>query len=438
MQHWRSMGRRTFSAAVGIAGALVAAQLTVSAGVGAGAAALAAAPIPTAAKADLGKTTISGWNTRDKTVSGGRMIRDRIAVKTDGRRLPRQVEVLRRERGTSLWQIAGQTRTNDRGRLTVTFETPAEGVWWFRVRVPADAKGRQAKSAKRKITIEYPEPEGIALRKANRAPRPPAGTAGTTVAVTADIGDCGDDQFKTAQLINWIDGPLIIPGDLAYPSGTPQEFAECYDPFYGPFKPRTYPVPGNHEYNTAAFGYFDYFGTRVGSAETPWYSVDIGSWRFYMLNSNCEEVGCEADGEQHQWLAAQLAQPQPKCTAAVWHHPRWTSARNGPHEEMADLFQLLYDAGGDLVLSGHQHQYERFVPLSPSGAEDPAGVRQFVVGTGGQRLRNFGAEVTPGSVIRTNDSPGVLRMELGPAGYRWAFLPTEPLGTTDSGWDLCH
>ena len=157
-------------------------------------------------------------------------------------------------------------------------------------------------------------------------------------------------------------------------------------------------MPGNHEYVTAgAAGYFDYFGARAGPGGTGWYAYDLGSWRIYALNSNCAEVGCGAGSAQEQWLRADLATSPHACVLAYWHHPRFSSGdEHGNDPSVGALWDALYAAGAEIVINGHDHDYERFAPQTPSGAADPAtGIREFVVGTGGASLRSF-------STIRAN------------------------------------
>ncbi len=257
------------------------------------------------------------------------------------------------------------------------------------------------------------------------------------VYVTGDIGQCGGAADETAALIDAAAGPLVATGDLAYPSGTSTDFANCYDPYYGHLKSVTFPVPGNHEYYSGGSAYFDYFGSRVGTVGQPWYVVDIAGWRFYMLNSNCDEVGgCGVSSAQYTWLEEQLRHIQPACTAAVWHHPRWSSGVHGPDPSTAPLYALLADRGTDLLLTGHEHNYERFTRLDASGTADPAGIIEFVVGTGGQALREIPG-LAAGSQARLADSHGVLRLTLRTSEFDWRFLPTDPQGGTDAGSERC-
>jgi hypothetical protein len=259
-----------------------------------------------------------------------------------------------------------------------------------------------------------------------------------------DIGSCENTGVaKTASLVALagIDVTVATFGDHAYPTGTDANFAECYDPFWGQFKERTKPSPGNHEYETAgASGYFNYFGAAAGDPAKGYYSYDLGSWHVISLNSNCSSVagGCAVGSPQEQWLKADLAANLNECTLAYWHHPRFSSGVHGDDASVAPFWDALYQAGADVVLNGHDHDYERFAPQNPSGQADPAqGIREFVVGTGGAELRKFGS-IKPNSEVRVEQRNGVLKMTLHPDGYDWQFL-TAPVGAVDdTGSAKCH
>ena len=255
-----------------------------------------------------------------------------------------------------------------------------------------------------------------------------------------DIASCEvDTDERTGEILGGLEGTVLTLGDHAYPDGTAAEFAECYEPSWGRFLDRTRPVLGNHDYHTdLAAPYFAYFGAAAGTSGEGWYSFDLGEWHVVALNSNCELVGCSADSPQGRWLAADLAESGARCTLAFWHHPRFSSGPDGDIPKMAELWRILYEAGADVVLSGHAHQYERLAPMDPSGVVDPErGVRQFVVGTGGRSLYAFGP-VNPASEVRSNASFGVLKLTLRPDGYDWEFLPVDAGGFTDSGSAGCH
>lgn len=264
----------------------------------------------------------------------------------------------------------------------------------------------------------------------------PAGA--TRVTAAGDIGECGGAAPEVGELLEGIPGPFLALGDIAYPNGAPGDYRECYDPYFGPAKDRTVPVPGNHDYMTdGAKPYFDYFGSTVGTPQDPWYSRDIGAWHVVLLNSNCADVGgCDEQSRQYQWLKRDLAAHSTSCLAAVWHHPRYSSSEYGDNTEVAPLFQALVDAGGDLVLNGHAHFYERYPRMNNEGAADDRGMREFIVGTGGANLYQFEA-VNPASQVRWNQGHGLLELDLKAEGYDWRYVPTDTSVKVDSGSDTC-
>ena len=259
-----------------------------------------------------------------------------------------------------------------------------------------------------------------------------------------DIGSCannGVEQTASLVALAGVDATVATFGDSAYPKGTEADFARCYDPDWGKFKDRTKPSPGNHEYETpGASGYFNYFGAAAGDPDKGYYSYDLGSWHVISLNSNCSFVagGCGVGSLQEQWLKADLAAHSNTCTLAYWHHPRFSSGVHGDDASVAPFWDALYLAGADVVLNGHDHDYERFAPQNPSGQADPAlGISEFVVGTGGAELRNFSG-IKPNSVAQVEQKNGVIKMTLRPDGYDWQFL-TAPVGAVeDAGSASCH
>jgi acid phosphatase type 7 len=275
-----------------------------------------------------------------------------------------------------------------------------------------------------------------------RPPRPPSGEV---IVAAGDIADCrreGDEA--TARLVGRINGTVLTLGDAAYPEGTAEDFEECYEPTWGRFKGHTKPVPGNHEYDTrGAEGYFDYFGKAAGDPDEGYYSYNLGKWHIVALNSNCEEVpgGCEASSPQGRWLEADLAANEDKsCTLAYMHHPRFSSGeKHGNTHYVKPLWEALYEAGADVVLSGHEHNYERFAPQNSGGREDPeGGIRQFVVGTGGGKGTYPILDPIANSEVHNDDTYGVLKLSLHPKRYKWEFVPVEGESFTDSGAAQCH
>lgn len=262
------------------------------------------------------------------------------------------------------------------------------------------------------------------------------------VLAAGDIAMCTNPGSKaTAALLEKYEGTILAVGDEAYNHGTAEDFAKCYDPTWGRFKARTKPVPGNHEYEQAgAAPYFAYFGDAAGPTGKGWYSFDIGKWHLVALNSNCQaRVDCSANSEQMRWLKQDLADHPAPCTLAFWHHPRFSSGLHGSDLNQTPLWQALYDAGADMVVSGHDHSYERFALQDPTGRADPArGIRQFVVGTGGADSYKF-QKPQANSEARQDGIFGVLKLTLHPDGYDWEYLAAEGGPSfADAGGGKCH
>jgi len=257
-----------------------------------------------------------------------------------------------------------------------------------------------------------------------------------------DISSCNNnDDEATTQLLDGISGTVFTLGDNVYPSGAPTSYTNCYDPTCGRHKARTYPVPGNHDYVTpGAPGYFNYFGAAAGDPSKGYYSYDLGAWHIVVLNSNCSAVGgCGAGSPQEQWLRADLAAHPALCTLAEWHHPRFDSGIYGNNSAMQPFWQALYDYQADVVLNGHDHNYQRFAPQAPTGAADPTqGIREFVVGTGGSSHYSFPGTPTPNTEVRNDATFGVLKLTLNATGYDWQFVPVAGSSFTDSGSAACR
>ena len=262
------------------------------------------------------------------------------------------------------------------------------------------------------------------------------GSSGSSLAepevllAVGDIGSCesqADDAV--ADLASRLTGTIALLGDTVYERGTSQEFAQCFDPAWGPMQSRIRPAVGNHEYLTGgAAGYFDYFGSAAGAAREGWYSYQLGGWHMVVLNSNCSLVGCGAGSPQRQWLRTDLAEHPTDCVLAYWHHPRWSSGRHGSTPAVDGFWQDLRQAGADIVLSGHDHTYERV---------EVDGVREFVVGTGGRSLYQFQKPALPQTEARSDDAYGLLWLSLGEGSYSWEFLGLGSSGFTDSGTGTC-
>lgn len=234
---------------------------------------------------------------------------------------------------------------------------------------------------------------------------------------------------------------VLLLGDNQYVDGALWKYRFSFHPTWGRLGPLLRPAPGNHEYLTpGAAGYFDYFGPLAGERSTGYYSFDLGTWHVVVLNSNCGDIGgCGPGSLQLRWLEKDLADHPRACTLAYWHHPRFSSGQHGDNAAYDAFWRTLHRAGAELVLVGHEHDYERFAPQDPSGKADPEhGLRQFVVGTGGQVLRPFRATIRPNSEARNAKDWGVLKLVLRPDGYDWEFLPIAGGVFKDSGHGGCH
>jgi hypothetical protein len=257
-----------------------------------------------------------------------------------------------------------------------------------------------------------------------------------------DIANCqlagGTGAVATGRLLDRIPGTVFTVGDHAYPSGTAEEFRDCYEPGWGRHKMRTRPAPGNHDYLTAGGkAYFDYFGENAGPERRGYYSYTLGSWHIVSLNSS---ISAGRHSKQIEWLRHDLEEHRATCTLAYWHIPVFSSGPHGTQRQvtswMLDAWRVLYEFGADVVINGHDHDYERFAPQNPDGKADPRGIREFVVGTGGGGLYNF-RTIRPNSEARSSRSYGVLKLVLRSTDYSWEFVVGVGEPFQDSGTAAC-
>ena len=256
-----------------------------------------------------------------------------------------------------------------------------------------------------------------------------------------DIADCTrPGASKTADLLGRESGWFFTVGDNAYENGSSADYANCYAPTWGRYRDRTIlPAPGNHDWQTKdAAGYRAYFGDRAAPAGVTWYSIDVGTWHVVVLDSDCEAVGgCDDASPQGRWLAADLRSHLAHCTLAIWHHPLFSSGQHGNTKSVKPFWEQLYAARAELVINGHDHDYERFAPQDPDGKEQrPGGIREIVVGTGGSELRGF-SRSQANTEFRMSGQWGVLRLTLHPLNYDWEFVPTDG-NIADSGSTPCR
>jgi fibronectin type 3 domain-containing protein len=319
------------------------------------------------------------------------------------------------------------TATRAAGSWAVDGSPPLDPGTYTARAEQSDVAGNVGQSSPRTFTVTSPTPP------------PPSDPV---VLAAGDIADClssGDEATASILAANSSAGVLTL-GDNVYDDGTPSEFANCYDPTWGTAKARTLPSVGNHEYlTTGASGYYGYFGAAAGDPTKGYYSYDLGAWHLVVINSNCAFIGgCGVGSPEEQWLRSDLAAHPATCTLAYWHHPRFSGGTNGNDSETQAIWQALYDNGADLILNGHDHDYERFAPQTPTGALDLSrGISEFVVGTGGKSLTAI-VQVLPNSEVRNNDAFGVLKLVLHQSSYDWEFVPQAGKSFKDYGSRFCH
>ena len=260
-----------------------------------------------------------------------------------------------------------------------------------------------------------------------------------------DGGDPNQCQARaTADLLAKADA--VIPlGDLQYPDGTLESYDQGYDPTWGKFADESYPAPGNHDYHVAgAEGYFDYWISKdrpTGPRGGGYYSWDLGSWHLISLNSNCDDVACEEGSPQNDFLERDLANTNQRCVLAYWHHPLFNSGET--HGDSmpsgAEAFwEDLLSAGADIVLNGHEHNYQRYGRQDEAGRAMSSGIREFVVGTGGKSLYGLLDEKDPNFETGNATDFGVLMLHLGDDSYSWEFVAVSGAVLDSGGPVPCH
>jgi hypothetical protein len=252
-----------------------------------------------------------------------------------------------------------------------------------------------------------------------------------------DISSCDVSADElVGELAARLPGTIALLGDIAYDRGSLDDFLNCFDPTWGPLRGRLRPAPGNHEYETKdADGYFGYFGAAAANAAEGWYAYDLGPWHVIALNSNCAAIGgCGRGSPELTWLQQDLADSGASrasaCTLAYWHHPRWSSGRHGSNDMTDALWDALASAGADVVLFGHDHDYERLQPID--------GIQSFVVGTGGRSLYAWPGAPIPETAVRANDTYGLLELTLADGMFSWHFVAASGGSFTDGGEDVCR
>lgn len=238
---------------------------------------------------------------------------------------------------------------------------------------------------------------------------------------------------------------ILIPGDSQYEKGTSFEYQKYFESFLGKYKEKIYPAPGNHDYYIPkASGYYDYFNGvgkydgRVGSRDQGFYSFNLENWHIISINSNCADIGgCQKGSVQEKWLLSDLQKNKLPCILAFWHEPRFSSGPHGSNLIFKDIWTDLYNSKADIIINGHDHDYERFKMQDPEGKEDEKGIREFVVGTGGSLLYRL-MNIEKNSEVSDSSSHGVLELKLYSDKYDWNFWAVEGDNFKDTGSNLCN
>jgi len=271
-----------------------------------------------------------------------------------------------------------------------------------------------------------------------------------------DIAVCGTsgdeatgrivDSVLAADSVAKVRSEVFTLGDNAYPSGSggvDNDFPRCFSPSWGRRRIMNviHPAPGNHDYDSGnGAPYFTYFGNRAGPPGKGYYSYDVGDWHVISLNSELYfEAGDSTQAKaQEDWLRRDLTDHHVLCTFAYFHRPLFSSGTYGATHEVQSLWSILYDAGVDLVLNGHEHDYERFLPQTPAGVVDSAkGIEQIIAGTGGGELRKMHSPFARNSDFQIHGHFGVLKLMLGSGEYSHAFIDANGR-VWDPGARRCH
>jgi hypothetical protein len=377
-----------------------------------------------------------------------------------------------------------RTRAGRRGGFRVVFRVPAKPPGRYRLRARSGVTRVSIRFRIRALPPEpaplppvppVTEPEAAAPTPpaAPPPPEPPSLPEPPTLVAAGDIA-CSPTQVVSAttchqgqtadRMVELDPDAVAVLGDNQYQNGEFENFISMYDPTWGRLKDITFPAIGNHEYEgdpqrDSAPGYFAYFGESAGDPAKGYYRSTLGGWTVFVLNSgaidytrasggapeladDCWPVSCQAASGQEAWLRTELEQlPDDACVLAYWHHPRFSSGYGGitrDYPETGPIYEALYEHGAEIVLNGHAHNYERFVPVDPSGAADPAdGITNFVVGTGGRSLfMDPGARRETSATLYT-DAFGVLELTLRPDGWSSRFM-TDTGETRDAASGSCH
>ncbi len=281
-----------------------------------------------------------------------------------------------------------------------------------------------------------PTPEGPTQREVELKGAPVLIAVGD-IAVCGSSGDESTgrlaDSLVRSDSARGVQTLIITLGDNAYPSGDEgvnNDFQRCFKPSWGGERIMSiiHPSPGNHDFDSGSGApYFDFFGQRAGPRDKGYYSFDVNGWHLMSLNSELyfDAGNPVAAKAQEDWLRGDLQAHPTQCAIAYFHRPYFSSGEYGTTRELKTIWQILYDGGVDLVLNGHEHDYERFLPQTASGVSDSTrGMEEIVAGTGGGTLRTFNRPAA-NSETRIQGRFGVLKVWLGNGEYTRAFLTAD-------------
>ncbi|HEX9013049.1 MAG TPA: DNRLRE domain-containing protein, partial [Anaerolineaceae bacterium] len=320
--------------------------------------------------------------------------------------------------------------------LDVTSLVSGDGLFSFALGTPGSTAislaSRESGANAPQLVLTFPAP--AVLLAAGDIARCGGGTSTPAPGSGAQI---------TSDLLLNASGSLFTLGDNSNDSGSLDEYINCFGPTWGRLKDRLTPAMGNHDIIADNQGgpYFSYFGAPAHPESFGHFSLDLGAWHIVVLNAECAVggQGCGAGSPQETWLRGDLAAHPGKCILAIWHQPLFTSGTQSGYTEMRAFWQALYDYHADIILNGHNHNYERFAPQDPFANSDPAnGVREFVVGTGGASLDASSFPLAANEEVRSTAAYGYLKLSLYPGSYTWQFIPQPGSIFTDSGSSTCH
>lgn len=275
-----------------------------------------------------------------------------------------------------------------------------------------------------------------------------------TLLAAGDVAMCDPDQARdeaTARLLQlYPDARVAALGDLAYETGTAQDWA-CFHASWGQVKDRIWPTPGNHEYYGGnIFRYFDYFNGLgndsgpAGKRARGYYWREYGDWLLLFVNSEYM-VGTGTDNQrltagiaaQAPWVTKVMADHPHLCQMMLMHRTLFSSGVGGISNYTRKVYEAFYAGGGDVVIGGHVHMKGLMRKINVQGLQDPQGFRQFVSGRGGKLEANPWVNPPPAYELWRSDEPGVVKLDLAPDGYRWTFLDTLNVAE-NTGQTVCH